>query len=237
MYKIAVSPFHSCGDSETGDIENDSFEAVRAKTMVQFNPEILNERVAPGIADFDSAAIPDLRQEFDQAAYWLSNHHLNTLFGPKYRDNWKQWNINLLFRAQAQFSFYHQARDATLEFLDKSSHHNPAVGVYFGAVSLWESAFLNYQIFLDLYCKSTDNTAFIAGDGSEEQRAYDIANSIKHWGSDIKKSRHAQQHTIPLWMSNLGFHTRTHFISYAEFSDITREIGKTADVLENPNAP
>jgi hypothetical protein len=203
--------------------------------MIQFNPLILNERIAPGIAEFDSATIQDLREEFDQANYWLANHHLNTLFGPDYKDNWKQWEVNLLFRAQTQFRFYHQALDLTTEFFEKSSYHNPAVSIYFNAVSHWESAFINYQIFLDLYCKATKKIAFVSNDGSEEQRAYDIANSIKHWALDIKNSRHSPSHTIPLWLSKVGFHTHTHFISYDEFACITREVSKTADMLENPH--
>ena len=205
--------------------------------MIQFNPTLLNEKVAPGIAEFDTADIPDLRSEFDQNSHWLVNHHLNSLLGPTYRNNWKQWSINLLFRAQSQFNFYHQALDATSDFLSKSTHHNPAVGAYFKAIALWEASYLNFQIFLDLYNKAIDTTAFHAGDGSEEERAYGIANSIKHWGSDIKGDRHDAQHTIPLWLSNSGFHTRTNALSYAEFAAITKEIGRTADVLENTAAP
>jgi len=205
--------------------------------MIQFHPTLLNEKIAPGIAEFDSADIPDLRQEFDQSSHWVANHHLNNLFGPTYKDNWKQWSINLLFRAQSQFNFYHQAVDATSAFLRKSTHHNPAVGAYFKAVALWEASFLNFQIFLDLHNKAIGCTAFHAGDGSEEQRAHDIANSIKHWASDIKGDRHDRQHTVPLWLRNSGFHTRTHSLSYVEFAAITKEIGRTVNLLENPVAP
>ena len=205
--------------------------------MIQFNPTLLNEKIAPGIAEFNSAEIADLRSDFDQGSHWLENQHLNSLFGPTYTNNWKQWSINLLFRAQSQFSFYHQALEATSEFLRKSTHHNPAVGAYFNALALWETSFLNFQIFLNLYNKAISTTTFHAGDGSEEERAYGIANSIKHWGSDIEGDRHDAQHTIPLWLSNSGFHTRTHELSYLEFAAITKEIGRTANFLDNPVAP
>ncbi len=42
--------------------------------MVSWNPEILNKHVATGISDFISANIADLRGDFDQAQYWLTNH-------------------------------------------------------------------------------------------------------------------------------------------------------------------
>ena len=206
--------------------------------IMQFSPELLNEKIAPGIADFDAAAIPDLRQEFDQFSYWLSNHHLNSLFGPAYNNNWKQWSINLLFRAQSQFNFYHQALDATKVFFSMSSYQNPAVGAYFNAISLWESSFLNFQIFVDLYNKATSVRAFEKDNGSEEQRAHAIANRIKHWGSDLKSTEHDPHHTIPMWLSNSGFHSiKDNHLTYGEFASITKEIARTANVLENPNLP
>lgn len=207
---------------------------------MQFNPELLNEMIAPGIAEFVGAEIPDLRYEFEQSSYWLSNHHLNHIFGPNYKDSWKQWNINLLLRAQAQFSFYHQAFDETKIFLSRSSHHNPAVSSYFRAVSLWEASFINFQIFIDLYNKALgnlDKKAFSPGDGSDGQRAYDIATTIKHWGGRIKSLQYDEQHTIPLWLSNEGFHTSQITILYSEYASITREIGRIADELEKPAKP
>lgn len=123
--------------------------------MPQFNPSLLNRNVAPGIADFSAAVVPDLRPSFPESEHWLSNHFLNTLLGPNYKGQFRQYAINMLSRGQAQFALYHQAREATGTFLQKSSLHNPAVRQYYAAIVLWESCFSNYQIFLDLYTKMT----------------------------------------------------------------------------------
>lgn len=204
--------------------------------MRQFNPVLLNRNVAPGIAEFHAAAIPDLRLSFPEAEHWLSNHFLNTLLGPNYKGQFRQYAINLLSRAQAQFALYHQAREATNVYLEQSTLHNPAVQRYYAAIVLWESCFLNCQIFIDLFTKATEQKAFATGDGSEDQRAYDIANTIKHWGGVIHDSKHSDDQTIPMWLSNTGFHTHTQALTFSEFAAITTEIAKTADDLQNPGA-
>jgi hypothetical protein len=205
--------------------------------MPQYSADILNRNVAPGIADFTSADIPDLRAEFPQAEHWLSNHYLNTLLGPNYVGPFRQYAINMLCRAQAQFALFHQAREKTALYLEKSPMHNPAVRHYYGAVVLWESCLLNYQMFIDLYTKAVGKKAFLQRDGSEEQRAYDIANAVKHWGGVINSKRHQDHHTIPLWLSNEGFQSNEYHLTYAELSAITREVAKTADELESPGGP
>ena len=88
-----------------------------------------------------------------------------------------------------------------------------------------------------MYNKASNIEAFRRGDGSEDQRAYDIATTIKHWGGRIKKLQPDERYTIPLWLSNNGFQSILHSLSYVEFSSITREIGRTADVLEKPGVP
>lgn len=204
--------------------------------MLQYNPDILNRNVAPGIADFSMADIPDLRADFVQAEHWLSNHYLNTLLGPNYKGAFRQYAINMIFRAQAQFELYHKARDQTAVFLAKSPLHNPAVKYYYQAINLWESCLLNYQMFTDLYTKAVGMNVFLKDDGSEEQRAYDLANAVKHWGGRINSQARQDDHNIPLWMSTFGLHSVKHKLAWTELAAITREVAKTADVLENPAA-
>lgn len=204
--------------------------------MLQFNPDLLNRNVAPGIAEFTAADIPDLRLGYPQAEHWLSNHFLNTLLGPNYAGTFRQYAINMLCRAQAEFALFHQAREATLAYLQNSTLHNPSVRRYYAAIALWECCLLNYQIFLDLYVKVTGNKAFARGDGCEEQRAYDIANNIKHWGSIVNSTRRDDNYTIPMWLSNQGFHSHDLTLSYGEFTAITREVANAANEFQNPGA-
>ena len=205
--------------------------------MQQYNPEMLNRIVAPGIAVFTAADIPDLRAEFPQSEHWLSNHYLNTVLGPNYVGPFRQYAINMLCRAQAQFAFFHQAREKTVLYIEKSPMHNPAVRHYYAAIVLWESCLLNYQMFIDLHTKAVGKLAFAPGDGSEEQRAYDIANAVKHWGGVINSKSRKDDHTIPLSLSNEGFRSNEHHLTYIELAAITREVAKVADELENPGAP
>ena len=205
--------------------------------MVQYSSALLNRNIAPGIAEFASADIPDLRPAFPEAEHWLANHFLNTLFGPNFTGSFRQYAINMLSRAQAQFALYHQAREATQTYLEKSTHQSPAIRRYYAAIILWESCFLNLQIFVDLYTKAVAKDAFEPGDGSDDQRAYDIANNIKHWGGLLKSNKHSDEHTIPMWLSNTGFHTYAHSLTYAELSAITTEVAKAANELQNPASP
>ena len=204
--------------------------------IVHFNPELLNRNVAPCIADFTSADIPDLRTAFPQAEHWLSNHFLNTLFGPKFNGPLRQYAINMLCRAQAQFFLFHEAREATQRYLQESKPCFPSVPRYYIAITRWEACFLNLQIFFDIFTKSTGKDAFESRDGSEVQRAYDMANNIKHWAGVVKSNKHSDECTIPLWMSNTGFHTYAHSLTYSELSAITTEVAKTADLLQNPSS-
>jgi len=204
--------------------------------IVHFHPDILNRNIAPCIADFISADIPDLRSEYPEAEHWLSNHFLNTLFGPKFKDQNRQYAITMLSRAQAQFSFFHEAREETHRYLEESEPYFPSVRRYYRAITRWESCFLNLQIFFDIYTKFAGKNAFTSGDGSELQRAYDIANNVKHWANAVKLHKHSDEHTIPLWMSNTGFHTYAHSITYAELSALTNEVATIANWLQNPSS-
>ncbi len=99
---------------------------------------------------------------------------------------------------------------------------------------MWESCFLNHQIFIDLFAKAVGRKVFELDDGSDDQRAYDMANAIKHWGGLVKLNKHSDDHTIPLWLSNTGFHTYLHSLTYTELAAITTEIASAANELQNP---
>jgi len=103
------------------------------------------------------------------------------------------------------FADYHEARSLTAEYLVKGKPDNPASRAYFQAVARWESCLLNLQIFIDVMDKMKkdikDEPVFKEGDGTLEQRAYGMANTVKHFGSDIFADRHAEEDTIPLWLT------------------------------------
>jgi hypothetical protein len=78
------------------------------------------------------------------------------------------------------------------------------------------------------------NKAFTKGDGSPEQRAYDISNAIKHWSDKIDRGEYDVFLTVPVWLENDGFHSQEHFVSYQELGDMISEAANFADELQNP---
>lgn len=204
-----------------------------------FNTSFVDLLLAPGLSGFTQFEAPDLTAQHPEATHWLANYFLNSLLGTRYKDKYRQWALNQLFRAEIAFRDYHEARTVTLELLEKGCPGQPAVRTYFRAVGRWESCLLNIQIFIDLANRMKkeigDSPVFIENDGSRDQRAYAMANTIKHWGSDVAVERHEEHHTIPLWLLNEGLTTRSHQLSYAELASLVAEIATVADVLQNPN--
>ena len=200
-----------------------------------FHPNFLNRFVAPGISEFNAADIPDIRSAHPEAERWMGNHFLNNLFRGSFVGDHRQFAVNLLFRAQAHFAQYHQARGATLEYLSKSSLHSPALNSYFRAVVHWETCLLSYQVFVDLLVKMDGTNVFQRKDGSAEQRAYDIANAIKHWAGLIDSKFHDNE-TLAMWLSNDGVHTRKLSLTYEELSELTNDIAKLANDIQDPQS-
>jgi hypothetical protein len=199
--------------------------------MTQFHPALLSRYLAPGIADFTSAEIADRRPAHPQAQYWLTNHFLNNLVA-EFRGNGRQFVVNLIFRAQTAFAFFHQARDTTLRYLRESGPESPKVGVYYEAIGQWEACFLNFQIFIDVR-NQLDVKVFEENDGSPEQRAYGIANTIKHWGKQVSRKEHHDDHTLPMWLSNTGFQSKRFAVTYSEFAAMIDEVANVADELQD----
>ena len=99
---------------------------------------------------------------------------------------------------------------------------------------------LNIQIFVDVMNKMkrdlNDQPVFNEGDGTPEQRAYVMANTIKHFGSDVAAGRHEDSETIPLWLTNDGLHTRTIELRYGELARLISQVSTAADELQDPKS-
>lgn len=200
----------------------------------QFNTDLLERFVAPGITSFDQAEIPDLRQVHDQHPYWLANHFLESILATAYQGFYRQYVFNSLYRIQTAFSSYHEARDLTGKYLSITILDNPAIGAYFQALAKWETCFLNWQILVEIFNKMSKEHLFQADDGSAEQRAYSISNAIKHTGKFIARGDYNNGALIPLWLSNNGFHSLESFISYQELGNLMLDAAKFADELQSP---
>ena len=79
-----------------------------------------------------------------------------------------------------------------------------------------------------------DEPVFKDGDETLQQRAYALANTVKHYGSDIFADRHAETDTIPLWLTNTGLKTRTVEVTYLELATLVSEVATAAFELQDP---
>lgn len=205
---------------------------------IGYNTDLLNRYFAPGISEFTTCDAPDITEAHPQAPHWLANHFLNSVFRGEFQNKYRQYAVSQIFRAQVAFAYYHEARNLTAEFLTKGNPHNPSSREYFHALSRWESCLLNLQIFIDTMNKLKkdlkDELVFKDGDGTPEQRAYEIANTVKHYGSDIIAGRHAEEDTVPMWLTNSGLKTRSYEITYQELANLISEVATAADELQDP---
>ncbi len=206
--------------------------------MISYNTTLLNHYIAPEISDFRACDAPDISMHHPEAPHWLSNHFLNSVYRSSFKNKYRQYAVNQIFRAQVAYADYHEARNLTIKFLSIGKPDNPSIRIYFQAVSRWESCLLNLQIFIDLMNKMKqdlkDEPVFKENDGTFEQRAYFMANTVKHWGSDVFAGRHRDEHTVPLWLTNTGLKTYSHLITYCELAKLISEIASIANELQDP---
>ena len=202
--------------------------------MVSWNPDLLEKHVAPEISAFTEAYTPDLQDDFEQHKYWLANHFLNSAMRSAFKPPIKQYVLNYIYRSQVLFRLYHEAINSTSEYLKGNEPHNPKIGKYFDAISIWETVFHNWAVAFDLVVKlNGNNKFFVKGSGSEEERAYDINNEIKHCGGSIFGGHWTENSTIPIWLTNTGITSHKNHITYIEISELVREVAKFANKLQD----
>lgn len=207
---------------------------------IRYNTDQLNRYFAPGISEFTSCDAPDITATHPEAPHWLANHYLNSIFRGSFKDKYLQYAVNQMYRAQVAFADYHEARNLTTEFLAKGSPGNPSSRSYFRALARWESCLLNLQIFIDVMNRLRknlkDEPVFKEDDGTPEQRTFDMANTVKHWASDLFAGRHADEGTVPLWLTNTGLKTHSHEITFHELANLISEVATAANELQDPQS-
>ena len=162
------------------------------------------------------------------------------MFRGSFKNKLRQYAFNQLFQAQVAHADYQEARSRTADFLAKGKPGQPAIGAYFRALARWESCLLNLQIFIDVMNRMKkefkDERVFKPGDGTPEQRAYDIATTIKHFGSAVADDRHDESDTVPMWLSNEGLRTRATELKFVELAQHVSEVASAADELQDPKS-
>jgi hypothetical protein len=191
----------------------------------------LDRWLAPGISQFTTANIPDLRGGFPGVYEWLTVFFSGNTFRKQLPDLSKQKGINFIQKTQTAFRAYHAGRARTLEYLDGIDTRNPQprIQLYFEALEMWEWAFQNFSV-----CVSIANTLpgikfFDKYSRSADERAHGIAEDVRHVDARIANGELAGEGTIALWLTNGGFQSVRHVLSYEEFAGVIRDILKVAE--------
>ena len=199
---------------------------------VQFGSEVLDKFLAPGISAFNKADVPCLDNACPDAEHWISNHFLNSLFGHRYNDDWRQVTVTFIFRVQNALRAYRIARMKTLECVRGFQPGRPKSNLYFEAVSQWETALLNIQIALDLFLKVMDPSAIETDDAIRIRRT---AARIKHFAEDIADGKNSPELTLPMWLASDRLLTRVSYVTFEELAENLAEMGKAAEIMQNPS--
>lgn len=203
--------------------------------MVSWNSDLLEKHIAPDIGNFTEADIPDLRANYQQSNYWLTNHFLNNSLIASFKAPIKQYVQNFIFRTEVLFRLYHEARDATQDYLDGNDPCNPRISSYYKAISIWEMVFLNWAVAFDLIVKLNENRKqFAKGDGSKEERIHEMQNEIKHCGGSIFGGHWSETNTIPVWLSNEGISSHNYQITFSELASLVSDAANLANDLQDP---
>jgi hypothetical protein len=209
-----------------------SFKGV--ELMPQWNPDLLNRHIAPGIADFKECHIPDLSVDFEDASRWMSTLFFVSAIQAEYKGAGRQFAANIVFRAHASFDLYHEARMKTMTFIEKSGSHNPHALLYYASIRTWESCLISLQALLEVISNFSGEKLYERSDGSPLQRTNDMANTVKHWGAAITRNEHEDGDTLPVWLSSEGLVTRKYVLEYTELADLIRDAGVSAREMCNP---
>jgi hypothetical protein len=202
---------------------------------MRWNPQLLDKHVAPGIASFTLASIPDLAGQFPQAEYWAVNYFLNGTLRAAWPDRYRQIVVGFLRRASHAYASYREARQMTLDYLEGNDPHNPRIGRYYNTIAKWETFAIDLTIACDLFkWFNLDQGAFSKNDSSKECRLYEIGNKVKHLPSCVKSGQCTPDETLPLWINASGLNSFALVVTYNEAAEVLADICKIADELQDP---
>ena len=213
----------------------------------QWNHALLAHMLAPEIAVFTTADVPELGSEFDQLNLWIPNYFLNSVFGLNYGGKWRVYALNFIYRIQNCIREYETARTLTEVFLKETQPGRPAIQSYFRALSSWEHSFFNFKTALDIAKKmSGDIGIFSTGDDSSWERAYYLANVVKHYAREVSEvsdelvtsglfpEAESEPNSLPMWLTNTGFSSAKTKLTFPDYAELVKALGGVCDKLRNP---
>lgn len=110
----------------------------------------------------------------------------------------------------------------------------PKLRDYYDVLNAWESFVLQAQMATDLYLYIAKEVAFEAGDGSPEQRLYELGNAVKHFRGHLNSKRFTSTDILPLWIDSGGLRSFDIPVRYDEAAGVLRNLASLADMLQDP---
>ena len=71
---------------------------------ISYSTALLDRFLAPGISAFTSCDAPDITEAHPVAPLWLANHFLNSTFRGTFKNKYRPYAVNQIFRAQVAFA-------------------------------------------------------------------------------------------------------------------------------------
>jgi len=206
-------------------------ELHEAPLTIQWSQEILDRFVAPGIHDFVDASIPELKESLRGESDWLFNHFLTSAFQHSYGEPMKSQIFNIIYRASTAITKYRLARNLTLNYARMARPGSPNIPRYFEALCEWETCLLNWQVGVQVFNRiSIDDKVYPRGDDSIDERANELANTVKH--ADGTTS--AIPRTVPMWLAQSGFVTEKGIFPYITLATLIEQMGDFAIEIAKP---
>lgn len=206
--------------------------------MKKFGDEILNS-LAPELAHFTAAEIPEVEAEFPSCRVWMSNYFRYTLLTSKrYTEEARPHHVTFLLRAQSLFRNYSRAKRSTEEFLASLAPNNPPIDKYFAALNDWEHTVLDWGIAIESYNefgmgKAIDNKS---ERDKFESATYRLYNTIKHWSPNFAQQRRPGD-TVPVWLVTGGLASRAApTVPFSELARLVHDVGRVANEVQAPGA-
>jgi hypothetical protein len=197
---------------------------------IQWSQELLDRFVAPGIHDFVDASIPELKESLRGESDWLFNHFLTSALRQTYGEPMKSQIFNIIYRASTAIAKYRLARNLTLNYVRMAGPGSPNIPRYFEALCEWEACLLNWQVGVQVYNRISIDKVYVAGDDSIDERANELANTVKHAGGTTS----AIPRTVPMWLAQSGFVTEKGTFPYISLATLIEQMGDFAIEIAKP---
>ena len=200
-----------------------------ARLVIKLNPDhftddFVDKYVAHKISELSICGAPELS---DRPRSWLSPFIINSGLRVHLTDKARAYVFNYLRRVEAASTFYVQAREALLKYLDHQATRVTGASHYFHSLMLFEICVSQmYQaaelLYRPLRIKMSDV-------GDDVQSLWYLYNDAKHMDQMIKGGRLPKGSPCGSWITNTGLGSSRDSMTFKELCQMLEELANYAD--------